>query len=325
MESTRGRHNQHPFGVTDADTRVMRPETFERAVQMLSEVLEGGLSFREVALLNAVSPSTAERQIKRLLWHAAKDASFPHVPDEALTSVALMRFHGSAILKAVRGAGPPKRSYAPTDVDEEELAEGIRRIRRLSETANRDVALLLVLLATGAKPVEIARLKVRDYLCRDGTVRQASELPAKAAVTGRPRPLFFSSERVCTALDDYLEERLRRGFAISRRKAFRGLAPDSALFLTESAQPFQVRGRGPNDPRPVCPVLGAVFRGVFARAGWVGVNTQSLRRQFAQRVAGNGADTGQLGHLLGLTSRRQVNRLLKREPHPLIDLVKGLV
>lgn len=324
-ERVRGRPIQHPFRPAIDAALAMRAETFERAVRMLSEVLEEGMSFRAVALRNDISTSTVERQIKRLLWHAAKEAGFPKVPDEALTSITLMRYHGSEILAAVRGAGPPMRSYAPTHLDDEELSKGIRRIRRLSETANRDVALLLVLLSTGAKPAEIARLTVRDYLRSDGTACQESVLPARASCSGRSRPIFFSSDRVCGALDDYLEERLRRGLGVSQRKTFRGLAPDSALFLTEFAQPFQVRGRSPSDPRPVCPVLGAVFRGVFGRAGWVGVTTQNLRRQFAQKVAGNGADSDQLGQLLGLTSRRQVSRLLQRDAHPLVDVVRDLV
>ena len=45
-----------------------------------------------------------------------------------------------------------------------------------------------MLFSTGARPLEIARLEVRDYLAEDGSVREESLLPAKAAVNGKARP-----------------------------------------------------------------------------------------------------------------------------------------
>ena len=113
--------------------------------------------------------------------------------------------------------------------------------------------------------------------------------------------------------------------AVAAGDAYRGLDPHSALFLTEGGKPFRIRARSPDDPRPTCPVLLATFAGIFRRAGWRGVNTQHVRRLFAQRVASKGADKEQLGALLGLTSKRAVKRLLERRPRPLADLVKELV
>ena len=43
---------------------------------------------------------------------------------------------------------------------------------------------------------EIARLAVRDYLDVDGGVRQESEMRAEVAITGKTRPLHFSSNRL---------------------------------------------------------------------------------------------------------------------------------
>ena len=73
------------------------------------------------------------------------------------------------------------------------------------------MALLLVLFATAAKPLEIARLVVSDYLTDDGSVREESVMRADAAINGNGRPLFFASTKVVAAVDAYLEERVRHG------------------------------------------------------------------------------------------------------------------
>jgi hypothetical protein len=57
-------------------------------------------------------------------------------------------------------------------------------VRLRSENANRDVALIYVLFCTGAKPIEIARLEVRDYLNSDGSIRERSEMRPETPSTG---------------------------------------------------------------------------------------------------------------------------------------------
>ena len=92
------------------------------------------------------------------------------------------------------------------------------------------MALIFVLFCTGAKPIEIARLEVRDYLNRDGSVRESSEMRSEAAVNRRSRPLFFTSSRTRAAVDAYLIERARRklgvaGSGATGDGAYRGLDP----------------------------------------------------------------------------------------------------
>jgi integrase len=292
---------------------------------MLGELLEQGRTYREVATGLGVCHTTVERQIKALLWSVARRSPIPGVPDLDLASLAQLRLHADAVMAAVRVA--PVHDEAPplVDLDEAELLGGIRRIRRLSENANRDVALVLTLLCTGAKPLEIARLKVRDYVDEDGSARRESCLPEGTALHGRERPIYFDSDRTCQAIDAYLEERVRRQIGVNARASFRGLDPESALFLTAKGQPFRIRARSTSDQRPSCPVLLETYSGIFRRAGWRGVTTQYARRLFAQRLAGKGADREQLAELLGVATDRSVKRLLERRQQPLSDLVKDLV
>ena len=303
----------------------MRPSTRERAVSMLSALLEAGHTYREVGRTFGVGHSTVERQVKALLWQVARSGPIADVPDASLASLHQLRTHAEAIMATVRL--PPRRAEEPslTDLDEAELLGGIRRLRRLSENASRDVALLLVLLCTGAKPLEIARLQVQDYLCADGAVRRESRLRDGTAIQGSERIVFFDSERACGAVDAYLEQRLRRRMGTTGLPGYRGLEPRSALFLTEHGSPFRIRSRGPDDARPTCPVLLATYRAIFQRAGWPDVNTQHARRLFAQRLAAKGADKAQLAELLGVRDERSVKRLLERPERPLADLVRDLV
>jgi integrase len=308
-----------------AFTASMKPETVVKATEMLAALLERGATYREAGAAFGVGHSTVERQVKALLLQVSREDGIPGVDDPTLASLALLRQYATSVMKAVRAHQPAQKRPARAALEAGEIAAGVNRIRRLSDNPNRDVALLYVLFCTGAKPLEIARLVVRDYLSPDGTVRRHSELGGFAAVRGRTRPLYFDSSRACAAIDAYLEERVRRRVGVVTGDRFRGLDPDSALFLTERGRPFAVRRRGPRDPRPTSPILVATYRVIFRRAGGEGVTAQSIRRLVAQRLAEKGADKEQVGQLLGLVSNRSVKRLLERPRQPLASLVKDLV
>ena len=116
--------------------------------------------------------------------------------------------------------------------------------KKVAAVASLAVALFYLLLATGARPLEVARLEVRDYLNEDGTVRRTSSLRAEFAINGRSRPLFFRSARLDEAMDAYLGQRIRRGLSMSGAAAYRGLVPDSRLFLSASGEGFEIKPYG---------------------------------------------------------------------------------
>lgn len=234
------------------------------------------------------------------------------------------------MLRAVGDYTPGSTRPKRTTLGPEQIATGTSRVRQRSENANRDVALIFVLFCTGGKPIELARLEVRDYLNRDRSVRESSERRPEAAVNGRCRPLFFTSSRACAAVDAYLVERIRRKLGAAGPGAagdggYRGLDPRSALFLTETGKRLEVTDRGPDDPRATCRLMIAPLRSIFKRAGWTGVTAQSARRVVARRLADKGADGAQVGELLGLSSTRAVRHLLGNERRPLETLARELV
>jgi integrase len=309
----------------------MKPETIAKARTMLASVLQDGLSYREAGAPFGLARSTVERSIKGLVQAVARERGIPELDEDGLSCLRQFR---EPVQRAVAEYTPaPPRRKCITLLEPDEIAAGANRVRLRSENANRDVALIYVLFCTGAKPIEIARLEVRDYLNHDGSIRQRSEMRAETAVNGRSRPLFFTSTRSCSAVDAYLVERRRRklgvvavaGLRATDADAYRGLDPASTLFLTEGGWPFEIGRRGPNDERETCRLMIATLRLIFQRAGWTGVTAQSARRVVARRLADKGADCEQVGEILGLSSSRAVRRLLTSKRRPLENLARELV
>jgi integrase len=305
---------------------VMKQDTVVKATHMLAAVLEQRSTYRQAGQDFQIGHSTVERQVKSLLTIVAREQGIPGIDDPTLTSLALLRHRAADVMTAVRAFEPGANVVPPpARVDLHDLDAAIGRLRRRTQHPNRDAALLYVLFCTGAKPLEIARLQVSDYLLADGSVRAHSSLRPEAAARGHARPLYFESARACAAIDAYLDERRRRRLGTGTAERYRGLDPHSALFLTERGRGFEVRERSATDARATSPLLIATYRTIFARAGWHGVTTQAVRRQVARRLSERGADDKQVAAFLGLSHGRSVKRLLQHEPLPIENLVKDLV
>ena len=166
---------------------------------------------------------------------------------------------------------------------------------------------------------------MQDYLHLDGRPRLSSTLPACAAIDGRPRPLFLDSERLREALDAYLVERRRRSIGAGEPASYRGLDPDSALFLTDKGKSFELKPRADGSKGMTCPVLARTLRVAFKRAGWRWVNAHDARRLVARRLVANGASEQQLCELLGLMHVRSARALLMGEERPTKVVARNLV
>jgi integrase len=229
-----------------------------KATTLLVSVLKDGANYREAGAPHGLGRSTVERAIKALVLQVARERGIPALDEDALLSLTRLRQFREPVLQAVRDYTPSTSRPKPTILGPAEIAAGAARVRKRSENPQRDVALIFVLFCTGAKPIEIARLQVRDYLNCDGSVRECSEMRPEATVNGRGRPLFFTSARACAAIDAYLAERARRHLGVVPASGavdalvYRGLDPLSALFLTETGKRFEITCRGPDDQRATC-------------------------------------------------------------------------
>jgi integrase len=123
---------------------------------------------------------------------------------------------------------------------------------------------------------------------------------AEIAYNGNPRPLYWASPRVTTALDKYLKYRQEHKHGITTRKAaYRGLDPDTPLFRTGDGEPYRLISRktGTGTISYSCDALSQLFRKLHLQAGIEGASASSGRRTFAIRLYQKGFDLRHINEL----------------------------
>jgi hypothetical protein len=299
-----------------------------KSIAIMEAVLSGE-TYESVAASIGMTRTAVERRVKVLACELQLVVGVVGVDEYAVPTVALLRERRDSYLEALSHYHPghaPWRRDTVLVVTDKDIDLLVERTQQTSSYAQRDVALLLVLFSTAAKPLEIARLDVRDYLNHDGSVRKESLLREEAAIGGKARPLFFQTARTNAAIDRYLEERLRRGHGVTTSHAYRGLQPYSRLFLTDEggAMPIRLRQFG-MQRHQVCGVILDTYRKLFARAGFRGLTAMTARRTVAHKLKERGLGNQDIGKLLGLKQRNSVRKLLYKPRQPLQVATRHLV
>lgn len=216
----------------------------------------------------------------------------------------------------------------PPVVEDKQLEHMLKATAGYSRTPERDVALLLTLYGTAMATTELAKITLFDYLEPNGAIKVNSAVRNDVAHNGEQRPLYWSNKRVVNALDKYLAWRLERGHGLTIKKgAYRGLDPDSALFLTDDGKPYSLTAK--KLPSGVlsysCNTLGAVISKLHANAGIEGGNAQAARRTWAVKQHRKGYDLVHIAKILGHKSITTTKRLVEGDPARLADIVAGAV
>ena len=204
-----------------------------QSVEMLRAVI-GGDTYETVAVHFGISRTAVERRIKSVAVQLTQVVGVDGLKEEGAAFVRRLRLRREAILVALAGFEPlPPVGARPARVlSAPEVAQGAVRIKGRTSRTWHDLALYYMLFATGLRPLEIARLEVRDYLHADGSVCRESELRAEAAINGKLRPLYFSSCRLDDALTAYFRERCDCGHGVGVPDCYRGSTIRTAgLFL----------------------------------------------------------------------------------------------
>lgn len=297
---------------------------------MLRAVLDGD-TYDAVAARYGITRTAVERRIKALAAHAASVVGIDGVNEDGAAFVRRLRQHRAAVLAALEALRSEDDSplVLPREIrilSEEEVASGARRVRARSHRPLEDLALYYLLFATGARPLEIARLLVLDYLEPDGSVRGTSELRGEAAITGRARPLYFRSGRLDEVLSAYLGDRLERGLGLGVGGQYRGLDPQSRLFLSPSGQGFEITRYGDEGQRRFrCRAIQETYRKLWRYAEFKRLTALTVRHTVADRLYARGADEMQVGLLLGISERSAVRELFPRRMPSLEQLTSDLV
>jgi len=298
-------------------------QSWRVSVSMLTAIVDGE-TYESVALKFGVSRTAVERRIKDVAVKLSKSAQVEGLNAEGAAFVRRLRLHRDAILAAL----PTFEQAARTHVRDnripslEEIMQAGRRIKARSARSAHDLALFYLLFATGARPLEIARLEVRDYLNSDGSVRRVSEIRDGVSISGKRRDLYFTSARLNEAMDVYLQERLARGLGTGVPAQFRGLDAHSRLFLSGAGEGFRVTPYGVQGQRRfLCRPILETFSKLFRYGGLQDVSALSARRALALRLIARGADEGQIGNLLGISDRTAVRELLGQRKPELAELM----
>lgn len=297
--------------------------------EMLGALLRGQ-ECAELAGRHKVTSSAVAQRVKKLAAELCRQGLVDDANEHQVASIIGLRRHAIPLLRALEAVSdlPVRSNRTRNPLSDEEIHRAALRLRRTHMHASRDIALFYMALATGAWPLEVARLCVRDYLSEDGSVRRQSEIRAAVAANGKARPLFFATEKLVQALDGYLQDRLRLRLGVSAQPdAYRGLLPDGALFLSQGQEGFAIvsTARGAGRTHYLCRRILDVYRDIFRRTGIDALNTRLARRTVATRLAQRGADLEQVGRVMGLSTSTAVKELITCMPRPLHEVVRDLV
>ena len=302
-------------------------ETAAESIEMLKAVIKGE-TYESAAATFGVSRTAIERRIKSVAIQLSKTVGIEGLREEGAMFVSRLRLHRDAILVALQ-AFVPSSPFEPREiriVSNDEVAQAAQRIKGRSHHPLQDVGLFYILFATGARPLEIARLEIRDYLNADGSVRRESAMRAEAAITGKARPLFFASRKLDAVLASYLQERVALGAGTGTTSDYRGLDPMSRLFLSPTGEGFKITPYGKKGQRRfLCRPILETYGKLFRYSELHGVTALSARRTVISRLYDRGADEGQVGLLLGISERSAVRELLFRPKPAIVDLVDELI
>jgi integrase len=307
----------------------MNNESILRSVAMLRAVV-AGRSYSDVAAEHGLARTSVERRVKALAVRLRQELGLPGVGDDGVVHLRRLRLRHADIEAVLAKFDPSRRAPKPRPpvLSDADVRLALQRARMRSPMPTRDVALVALLFATGARPLELARMTIGDYLHADGSVRVVSLLRAEVSLNRKERPLYLASPGLHLALDGYLEER-RRVFGPpgTRSTSHRGFDPDERLLLNDQWLPYKVdefmgaRGK----TRFLCRAMLVTCRKVFTRIAMPGVSALTVRRTVAARLAERGADEKQIGEILGIYERKAVRGLLPQASRRPEELMSGLV
>ncbi len=227
----------------------MRVESVAKSIRMLKEILDGK-TYGAIAQASRLSRSAVEQRVKALARDLRTVVGVEWVDADDVPTVQGLRARKENYLEALEHYHPqrvvnaPKGPRALTDQDIDRAAAVIRQH---SNCRKRDTALLLVLFSTAAKPLEIARLEVSDYLNEDGSLREASVLRANAAAGGnrhRPDCLAWARKSTLQTFDPAQRPDKCAQAGLGNRKGIHGRDRPNSVTRCAGKQPLACSGNG---------------------------------------------------------------------------------
>ena len=301
------------------------PQRYAESVTLLRSVLEGD-SYQAVGQRHDLTRSAVERRIKALAEHLVHNVGVDGLSLVGVAFARRLRLHRAAVEKALEQVPYVARSSLVSPLSREALQQAAQQVRVHSPHVAHDLALFYVLFTTGMRPLELARLTVRDCVSETGKILRTSELRAEVTNHGKPRPLCLNSAQLTAALEAYLHERQRRGHGVGDTSCYGGLCPNSPLFLNPYGRPYVLQvNHAQGVVRHRCRGMQAALRKLFRHAGLPALSSQDARVTASALLYDAGADESQVGLLLGIRDNSAVRALLRRPRPGLAELTQNLL
>lgn len=133
--------------------------------------------------------------------------------------------HGG--IDVVRGQDRDVRFKRRQPLTDNEIRGIADRLSHHSSQPEGDLALFYLLLTTGAKPLELSRLRITDVIAPSGAIRSEFSLSPGSSINGVARRLFIKSEVTVEAIVAYVRYRVANGHGVGTTTGFAGLDPQS--------------------------------------------------------------------------------------------------
>lgn len=213
-------------------------------------------------------------------------------------------------------------------VDDTSLNHLFATTKNSSQTSKRNLALLYANYGTGMMLTELATIKVSNYLKPNGEILTDSIIRSDISYNGKERKLYWSNEKVTNSIDKYLDYRLtQKHRTVPNQTAYRGLAPESPIFLTRDGFPYLLTQRitRVGTKSYSCDSLSQLFRHLHKQAGIDGASAMSGRKTFAVRLHQSGYDIKFINELLGHETLTATKNFINRPQVNLSVLVSTII
>lgn len=251
-----------------------------KSIRTLKAVLNGQ-TYDAVAKTSNMTRSAVEQRVKGLARELHAIVGVEGIDEDETPTVLTMRSNKVSYLDALRHYQPERAERMRARncmVTEQELDLAIKKIRQIGNCGNRDIVLSLVLFSTAAKPLEIGRLEVRDYLRMNQSVKSRRCGP-KLRSAARPGQALILRKHKSQCR--YRRIPAKAGATQARRAGIKQVPSDpiSRLFLTDegNGMPIKIKERG-NRRHHLCGVIQNICRKIFVRTGLRGVTALSAEK-----------------------------------------------
>jgi integrase len=170
----------------------------------------------------------------------------------------------------------------------------------------RNTAIIWHSFGSALRVTEIAHLKVKDVLDRNGEVKEMGTLPGSYTKNGKARTFIQVEPEQREAIAAYVAYRREYKMRVSAKpNEYAGLQPSSPLYLARGTAGFALNKKrhekvdGTVVEYEVCSSLQQLITRMIKRVGVVEGSSHSGRRTFATRLSERGVDDSLIQSLLG--------------------------